>query len=175
MKIATIAKIDDDEVPPDLPEPRVPSAPYMLALWFYESRGVPARPTDIDMHFFKLLLKFYSEDVIKSGITWRLAHDPKGYWKANIKSDLVYREFGNWMAESMVKLITFTEWVKQNPSYDWHDLSDQFGRADLYKRALYEAKKNPLVHFTNEDYGEYHKSTRIKTRESNNDIKEAKK
>jgi len=163
--------VPDDDVPPDLPELRKPSAPYQLALWFYESRGIPAKPTGADMRNFKMLLDFYTEDVIKKGITWRLEHDPEGFWSTHISSASVYRNFGNWMSESTAKALKFDTWLDKNPSLDYRKLTDLMARADGFMRAFNEARKNQLVYFEDADYMAYRKCIRIKTREAHDEVK----
>lgn len=151
------------------------SEPYLLASWFYSSRGVPAQPTPADMRFFKLLLAFYSMPVIKSGIEWRLRHDPDWYWQTHITAASVYRNFGNWMAESSVKALSLKQWVEKNPDMDFDRFDDPLARADAFMRAFNEAKKNRLVYFEQRDYDMYKQAIRIKTREAQNEMLQAKK
>lgn len=151
------------------------SVPYSLASWLFTSRGIPAAPTEIDMHNFKLLLKHYSEDVIKQGIEWRLANDPNGQWALHISSASVYRNFGNWMAESSVKTISLKQWIESNPTFGWEQFTDEYAKADAFQRAFKEAKRNPRVRFTDDDFSMLRKATRIKTRKAQDDMMEAKR
>ena len=126
------------------------------------------------MRNFKWLLTFYPEEVIKKGIEWRFAHDPEGFWIKKITSASVYRNFGNWMAESSVKAISFTEWLTKNPNLDYRKFEDLLARADIFMEAFKESKKNRLVYFTEEDYGNYRLAIKQKTREAKKEIKEVK-
>jgi len=150
------------------------SKPYILSKWFYEFRNIPAQPTSVDMRNFKMLLVFYPEEIIKKGIEWRFAHDPEGFWIKKITSASVYRNFGNWMAESSVKAISFTEWLTKNPNLDYRKFEDLLARADIFMEAFKESKKNRLVYFTEEDYENYRLAIRQKTREAKKEIKEVK-
>ena len=150
---------------------KVLSKPYTLSKWFYEFRKIPAQPTLMDMRNFKILLDFYSEEVIKKGIMWRLTHDSEGFWAKKITSVSVYRNFGNWMAESSVKAISFTEWLTNNPNLDYRKFEDLMARADSFMRAFNKARKNSLVYFQDSDYEMYRKAIRIKTREAKSEIK----
>ena len=154
-----------------VPNKLAKSEPYLLAKWFYEFRKIPAEPTAIDMRNFKMLLNFYPINIIQGGIMWRLKHDPKGFWQGKITSAGVYRNFGNWMAESSIKTISFLEWIKQNPDYDYKKFKDKFARADNFMKAFIEAKKNPLVYFIDEDYGVYKEAIHIKTQEAKKETK----
>ena len=147
------------------------SKPYTLSKWFYEFRKIPAQPTLMDMRNFKILLDFYSEEVIKKGIMWRLAHDPEGFWIKKITSAGVYRNFGNWMAESSVKVINFKTWLSKNVNFAYEQFEDQLARADGFMRAFNEARKSSLVYFQDSDYEMYRKAIRIKTREAKGEIK----
>jgi hypothetical protein len=148
------------------------SKPYTLSKWFYEFRSIPAKPTNVDMRNFKMLLDCYPMEIIKKGIEWRLAHDPEGFWAKKITSASVWRQFGNWMAESSVKAISFSQWLEQNPNLDYRKFEDLLARADIFMEAFKEAKKNRLVYFTEEDYGNYRLAIRQKTREARKEIKE---
>ena len=150
---------------------KVLSKPYTLSKWFYEFRKIPAQPTLMDMRNFKILLDFYSEEVIKKGIMWRLTHDSEGFWAKKITSASVYRNFGNWMAESSVKAISFTEWLTNNPNLDYRKFEDLMARADSFMRAFNKARRNSLVYFQDSDYEMYRKAIRIKTREAKSEIK----
>jgi hypothetical protein len=148
------------------------SKPYTLSKWFYEFRNIPAQPTEIDMRNFKMLLDCYSMEIIKKGIEWRLTHDPEGFWIKKITSSSVWRQFGNWMAESSVKAVSFSQWLEQNPNLDYRKFEDLMARADIFMEAFKEAKKNRLVYFTEEDYRNYRLAIRQKTREARKEIKE---
>lgn len=163
--------MEEPEAKPDKAIQVTTSVPYLLASWFYALRHVPVRPIPADMHYFKLLLQFYPESVIKQGIEWRLSHDPQGFWTAKITPVAVYRQFGNWMAESSVKAISLKQWVAKNPDMDFDRFTDPLARADAFMRAFNEAKKNRLVYFEDSDYVLYKKAIRIKTAESKAEIK----
>jgi hypothetical protein len=149
------------------------SKPYALSKWFYEFRSIPAKPINVDMRNFKMLLTFYPEDIIKKGIEWRLAHDPEGFWAKKITSASVWRNFGNWMAEASVKAINFTDWLSKNPDFDYRKFEDLLARADFFMKAFNEAKKNSLVYFQDSDYEMYRKAIRVKTQQAKKEIKEA--
>lgn len=157
---------EEPETKPDKAIQVTISVPYLLASWFYALRNVPVRPIPADMHYFKLLLQFYPESVIKKGIEWRLSSDPDGYWATHITIAAVYRQFGNWMAESSVKAISLRQWIAKNPDMDFERFTDPLARADGFMRAFNEAKRNRLVYFEDADYAMYKKAIRIKTSES---------
>lgn len=163
---------EEPETKPDKAIQATTSVPYLLASWFYAFRNVPVRPIPADMHYAKLLLQFYSESVIKKGIEWRLSSDPDGYWATHITIAAVYRQFGNWMAESSVKAISLKQWVAKNPDMDFERFIDPLARADGFMRAFNEAKRNKSVYFEDADYAMYKKAIRIKTAESKAETKE---
>ena len=150
------------------------STPYLLAKKLYEIRGLNIRPIDIDMRNFKLLLQFYPEEMILKGIMWRLAHDPEGFYHKNLTSAMVYRQFGNWIAESSVKAISFQDWLAKNPEFDYQKFDDQLARADGFLIAFQKAKeavKNRFVYFQESDYEMYRKAIRIKSKEVAKEVK----
>ena len=150
------------------------STPYLLAKKLYEIRGLNIRPIDIDMRNFKLLLQFYPEEMILKGIMWRLAHDPEGFYHKNLTSAMVYRQFGNWIAESSVKAISFQDWLAKNPEFDYQKYDDQLARADGFLIAFQKAKeavKNGFVYFQESDYEMYRKAIRIKSKEVAKEVK----
>ena len=148
--------------------------PYSFSKWFYEFRNIPAEPTPIDMRNFKLLMYFYPAEFIQKGIIWRLAHDPDGYYHKNMTSAMVYRQFGNWIAESSMKAISFKEWLKRNPDYDYEKFEDQLARADHFLIAFSKVKdaiKKGYVYLIEEDYEMYRKAIRIKSKEVAKEVK----
>jgi len=71
--------------------------------------------------------------------------------------------------------LTFRGWVEANPTFEWQSFSDPYAQADAFQRAYKEAKKNPRVRFVDADFEMLHKATRIKTREAQDDMREAKR
>ena len=71
--------------------------------------------------------------------------------------------------------ITFRQWIELNPTFSFLQFTDEYAKADAFQRALKEAKRDPRVKFTDEDFEMLRKATRIKTREAQNDMMEAKR
>ncbi|MEM3541188.1 MAG: hypothetical protein QXF86_03160 [Candidatus Bilamarchaeaceae archaeon] len=128
------------------------SEPFLLAVWFYNTLGINAKPTEIDMKHFKNLLKYYPMDIIKQGIKWRLDNDPEGYWHIHISPASIYRNFNNWIKEASFEKITFEEFLNRNPDIDYRQINDPLMRAEKFLQAFNLAKKNVLVVLSQEDY-----------------------
>jgi len=71
--------------------------------------------------------------------------------------------------------MTFREWVALNPTFDFLRFTDEYAKADAFQRAIKEAKRDPRVKFTDDDFAMLHTATRIKTREAQDDMREAKR
>jgi uncharacterized phage protein (TIGR02220 family) len=71
--------------------------------------------------------------------------------------------------------MTFGQWLDKHPDLDYRRFDGDLAQAAGYQRALKEAERNPLVHLDDKDYREYEKATRIKTREAQRNIQEAKR
>ena len=123
---------------------------YFLFKEFLKIKGEKDKePTAKDIENFDALLRTYSSQTILDVINWAVACQFKtDLLRQHLTSNIVRRQFAQWVEESGIGHIDFQKWLELHPNLDYRKTESEIARQtidelhpELFIKACQEAKK----------------------------------